>query len=220
MSIIQSKKNAGFPLEIFGEVSKYVDGDGLKSLRLTCFGIYYATLPTFGKYISENKKIYPMEHSINTWLLLIASGLHTYIKAITIVAQTFAPPEFGYEWAWELIQENSGILFNDNDDLLTYRWNMSHQALTDRTRDLISTGAIRASLISVLSGLPQLRAISVQSELLPGEYLPGWSGPMWLRQMSGFGRELDINFAFYGAYGAKEVIEGAGLGEEVVVVEE
>lgn len=146
----------------------------------------------------NNITIYPRHSKMMDILVALnVNGVASYVRNITVIAETLMQHEYGYNWAWEDLQIWGEFDFNERDVDLIEAINNAHWHDVLLNGDFVTSGDYRTVLSKILKRLPNLKTITIRN-LTPGEHIPGWVGNKLFKQLSFYEEGLDTNAIFYG----------------------
>jgi hypothetical protein len=108
--------------------------------------------------------MYPRYDSVARFLSFLVRfpALQFHVRNLTLVAEGMKVHEYGYDWAWEDLQNWENVVFNNNDFRLVNEINAAHAEDLFTTNSFIFDGGYRIMLGLVLSRCHNLRSVTVR----------------------------------------------------------
>lgn len=190
------------PTELKCMITEYLEkASEVKALSLTSKRFRVDIRDHYWKMLAQDKTVYPTRDSVANFISLITEirtrgkGIHK----ITLVNQWLKEHEYGYNWAWEDLQNVENFHYTSQDLHLIHHINQLHADAIRANGHFINGGNYRLLLGELLALLPDLKVIQVRG-LRSGEHVPGWKGPQVLKQLSFYQNDLKVNEIFYGGW--------------------
>ena len=168
-------------------------------MRTLCTKTCAAVHPVFWKAVANGRVFYPRYAKFHDFLSLFVKNLvlPLYVTKIVLVSEGLKAHQYGYEWAWENLQNCEGVEYTDKDKEIIDKVNGMHATDLAINGGYLNGGGYRADLSKVFDVLLRLNTIEVRT-LKIGEHNPEWDGPKLLKGLSFYREGLNTNPIFYG----------------------
>ncbi|KAH7562795.1 hypothetical protein BM1_02315 [Bipolaris maydis] len=230
--ILDPTKNLPFlPTEILSEIMSHATPSDLSSLRQTSKRFRFAAKSLFGKRLVNSRTLYPTYTSLSSFLalLLVDPAYPHLVRNLSLVSEHAAPNPYGYDWAWEELQNKERTVATRVDRVIKKSIEMRHERWCASSATFVFGGGYRDMLTILFKRLPALQTIHLR-KLFIGENIPGPDGIEFLQgalqDLSFYRPGLPVNRVLYGEwqydmlyqcittlideYGDEYIWEGAG----------
>ncbi|KNG46769.1 hypothetical protein DDE82_006072 [Stemphylium lycopersici] len=188
------------PTELIAEIGSFLPSSDLQNLRLCSKRFRFAVKIIFGKDLVDNTTIFPTFSSVAAFLalLLVEPTFPAKVCSLTLVGEAPRMHEYGYEWAWEQMQDEEGVVISTANDWYVKDYiNHKHAEWCHANEAFCYGGGYRTMLTLLLSRLPNLLTITTRP-LNPGEHIPDMPFLPALHTLSFYHPHLPTSSIFYG----------------------
>ncbi|XP_014558219.1 hypothetical protein COCVIDRAFT_36419 [Bipolaris victoriae FI3] len=198
-----TKKLPFLPTEILSEIMSHTAPSDLSNLRQTSKRFRFAAKSLFGKRLVNSRTIYPTYSSLSSFLalLLVDPSYPHLVRTLSLVSEHAAPNAYGYDWAWEELQnrEQTGPTTRV-DRVIKQSIEMRHERWCASSASFVFGGGYRDMLTILFKRLPALQTIRLR-KLSLGENIPGPDGIEFLQgalqDLSFYRPGLPVNRVLY-----------------------
>ncbi|EUC42392.1 hypothetical protein COCMIDRAFT_39561 [Bipolaris oryzae ATCC 44560] len=200
-----TKKLPFLPTEILTEIMSHTNPSDLPALRQTSKRFRFAAKSLFGKRLVNSRTLYPTYTSLSSFLalLLIDPSYPHLVRTLSLVSEHAAPNPYGYDWAWEELQNRERTGPTRVDRIIKQRIEMHHERWCASSAAFVFGGGYRDMLTIIFKRLPALQTIRLR-KLSLGENIPGPDGIELLQgalqDLSFYRPGLPVNRVFYGEW--------------------
>ena len=106
------------PAEMIAEIASHLDNPAdVARFRHVCRHFYDGSKGVFCKAIVNGRTIYPRYEQFRDFILLLCANpvLPIHVRNIVLVGEGLMEHEYGYEWAWEALQDQENVEFTNKD---------------------------------------------------------------------------------------------------------
>ncbi|KAF2820986.1 hypothetical protein CC86DRAFT_459210 [Ophiobolus disseminans] len=190
------------PNEILGEIASYLDPKALKNMRLVSRHFAGAASHTWVCSLASGRTLQPKLVKLARFLSLLVRfpALRVRVLDLTLMAEVLRVHEYGYNWAWEQLQDSEQVDFTEEDMDIIHKVNTAHaEVVRAADNSFIYTGAYRTMLCLIFKFCPNLASVRPRQNLLDG-HANGWIDTAVFKELSFYKPGLPLNDIFYGEY--------------------
>lgn len=161
--ILDPTKNLPFlPTEILSEIMSHTTPSDLASLRQTSKRFRFAAKSLFGKRLVNSRTLYPTYTSLSSFLalLLVDPSYPHLVRTLSLVSEHAEPNAYGYDWAWEELQNKERTGATRVDRVIKKCIEMRHERWCASSAAFVFGGGYRDMLSKFFSPLYQLSSPS------------------------------------------------------------
>lgn len=124
----------------------------LSSLRQTSKRFRFAAKSLFGKRLVNSRTLYPTYTSLSSFLalLLVDPAYPHLVRNLSLVSEHAAPNPYGYDWAWEELQNKERTVATRVDRVIKKSIEMRHERWCASSATFVFGGGYR-DMLSKLS---------------------------------------------------------------------